>query len=107
MTIVKTRISVGFIEYIEAFAKANSLELICRHNGQHIDIEYEDNSETAVSISFMSIKHLGFENMLFDYLIRCGLDPSYIPIGKIQPKRDLKKLDEDWEKYRKEILGLK
>ena len=33
----------------------------------------EDNEEQANKIMFMSLKHLGFNNMLHDYLNKCGI----------------------------------
>ena len=66
-------------------------------------MEYEDNSDTALSITFMSVRHLGFENMLVDYLIRLGYTADQIPRGRTVIKRDMKKLEEDWQKRRTEL----
>lgn len=37
----------------------------------------EDNEEQTSKIMFMSIKHLGFNNMLHDFLNKCGIDNHY------------------------------
>jgi hypothetical protein len=54
-------------------------------------------------MSFMSIKHLGFENMLCDFLIKCNIPPSLITVGKMAVKRDMNELDKKWAEHRKAI----
>jgi hypothetical protein len=103
--IVNTQISYGYASLIETFFKANELDVIIEDMRAYpygkIVLHYEDDSETACSITFMSIRHLGFENMLCDYLIKCGISPSLIPIGQVAVKRDMEQLDKDWVKHRK------
>ena len=113
MVIVKTTISVGYMTLLDAFFKANNLEVkmtdrsaenMMRHL---INIEFEENSDTAHQITFMSYRHQGFENMLCDYLHKCGVPLEMIAVGhQPQRNRDMKKLDEAWEEYRK-TLGFK
>ncbi len=109
MIIVETHISWGYVKLIETFFKANDLEVSCQERASitqkqpQINLHYDRDSETASQITFMSIKHLGFENMLCDYLIRCDVSPGMIPIGQYREKRDLAQLDKDWEEHRKEI----
>lgn len=106
MTTVNTNISWGYLGLIETFFRANNLAVKCVERGiseRKLTLEYEDDSETALNITYMSIKHLGFENMLCDYLKRCGVPVSLIPIGNCYPKRDMKKLDQEWEEHRKKI----
>jgi len=43
--------------------------------------------------------------MLCDYLIRCGIMPARIAIGKLEIKRDMEELDKKWEEHRK-LIGL-
>lgn len=111
MTIeVKTNISYGFLELIKIFANANNLNLTLEPFGkvpglEKLKISYESDSDTAYSITMLSYKHLGFENMLFDYLQRCGVSLESIPNGRMALKRDMNKLDEEWQEYRKQ-LGL-
>jgi hypothetical protein len=109
--VINSIISYGFLDLIETFFRANNLDVKCSLRAEVsknlITMEYEDNSETALSITYMSFRHLGFENMLIDYLIRLGYSPSMISIGRTVVKRDMKKLDEDWEKYRREQLGFR
>jgi hypothetical protein len=106
--IVNTNISTGYITLIDAFAKANNLKLKLSTIDENVGnpklrITYEDNSDTAFQITFMSMRHLGFENMLCDYLIRCGVAAGLIPIGRAAVERDMKKLEQDWEERRKEL----
>lgn len=104
---VKTNISWGFVDLIEIFFKANDLAVSCSilqgDISNLITLEYENDSDTALQITYMSMKHLGFENMLCDYLKRCGYPANLISVGRTIVKRDMKKLDEDWEEKRKEL----
>lgn len=108
ITEVKTNISYGFLDLIKEFAKANNLELDFEPLGgvpglEKIKILYDSESETARNITFLSFRHLGFENMLCDYLTRCNVIPEMIPIGKVGMKRDMKKLDEEWVEHRRKL----
>ena len=109
--IIHTKISYGYFELLETFFRANNLIVTCSegepdaYNRTLTILEYEDDSDTAISITFMSVRHLGFENMLCDYLIRCGIMPSRIAIGKMEIKRDMEELDRKWEEHRK-LIGL-
>ena len=104
---VETQISYGYKELIETFFKANDLVVKIEDKSAYpfgkIILMYEDNSDTAFGITFMSVKHLGFENMLCDYLIRCGIPASLIHCGKFANKRDMKELDKQWEEHRRHI----
>jgi hypothetical protein len=106
--IVNTQISYGYKDLIDVFFKANELNVdiedMTAYPYGKVILHYEDDSETACSITFMSIKHLGFENMLCDYLIKCGISPSLIPIGKLAIKRDMNELDKEWENHKKSIM---
>ena len=105
--IVNTQISYGYVELIKTFIKANELDINVQDMTAYpfgkIILHYEDNSDTALNITFMSVKHLGLENMLCDYLIRCGIPASLIQIGKFANKRDMEELDKQWEEHRKHI----
>lgn len=107
--IVKTHISYGYATLIDTFFKANDLNVVVIEDRtgyvspKHITLEYEDNSDTALSITIMSIRHLGLENMLCDYLIRCGICPGLIGIGKFVEKRSMEELNQQWEEHRKKI----
>jgi hypothetical protein len=107
--IIESNISWGFVELLKTFFSANQLDVICEERIEQmplrsmVTLQYEDNSETAMMITFMSIRHLGFENMLCDYLTKCGVPAALIPIGKVAIKRDMKKLDQEWEERRREL----
>jgi len=113
---VDTNISWGYLPLLEIFAKANSLVLkfemyyheIGDSDGiviarEHTRISYEDDSDTAMAITCLSIKHLGFENMLCDYLIRCNVEPKMIPIGKYVMRKTPEQMEKDWQEHRKKI----
>jgi hypothetical protein len=106
LKLVETNISWGFSNLIEVFFKANNLDVKCTGRGvsnMKLTLEYEEDSDTALSITFMSVRHLGFENMLCDYLKRCGIPYELIPVGNSLPNRDMKKLDAEWEEHRKQL----
>ena len=100
---IKTTISEGYLDLLKTFAKANELDLTFNSNGQHVEIEYNDDSDTASKIMYMSIVHCGFLNMIYDYLKKCGVDMSVVSYGKIPPKRDMRELEKQWEERRKTI----
>lgn len=103
--IINTHISYGYLNLLTTFFKANELDVIIEEredpiaNSNQVTLKYEDNSDTAYNITFMSVKHLGLENMLCDFLIRCGIAPSRISIGKQDIKRDMKSLDKECDKH--------
>ncbi len=111
--IVNTHISYGHLRLINLFFKANELEVAVDEPldntdnfraVEHMVLRYEDDSDTALKITFMSMRHLGFENMLCDYLIKCGVDKSSISAGfSTDVKRNMKQLDKDWEEHRKSL----
>lgn len=105
--IVATQISYGYMSLIDIFLKANNLDVTIADKSAYphgkIDLEYVDNSETALAITMLSYKHLGFENMLCDYLIRCGIPSNLISIGKAAIKRDQKELDKECDKHLRSI----
>ena len=109
MRVVETNISWGYLPLLETFAKANSLVLKFKPWHQYKPpqeltlIEYEENSDTDITITFMSIRHLGFENMLCDYLKRCGIEHGMIPIGKIVMRKTDEQMEKDWQEHRKKI----
>ena len=113
MKVFETQISYGYKELIEVFAKANNLVLEFEKRDQaiptrcYLNVLVEENSETDLSITFMSVKHLGFENMLVDYLLRCGIEKPMIQVGSARQKRNMEELDRAWEVYRKETLGFR
>lgn len=115
--IVKTEISWGYLPLIEIFAQANKLDFVLTpyfeafeeagktivSAREYVQIEYEDGSETDVAVTYLSYKHLGLQNMLHDYLIRCNIDPRMIPIGKAVMKRDPEQLEKEWQAHKKQI----
>lgn len=113
MKIVETNISYGYLKLIEQFMDANGLDVKCeeveRSRGIHksisqINLIYDETSETALQITFMSTRHLGFENMLCDYLIRCGIPAQLIPMGSSSGvNRSMEELDRQWEEHRKKL----
>jgi hypothetical protein len=104
MKTVITDISARHYKLIEIFFNANELtplgaavgstEIDTIHtykdttaSGNEIDISYpltktvitysydEQNDECASKIAFMAMKHLGFTNMLHDFLNKCDIPP--------------------------------
>ena len=114
---VKTQISYGYKPLLEIFFKANDLTVACVERFEEVNtstttmtitnryttLVFEAGSETAEKITFMSYIHVGFENMLCDYLIRCGIMPYQISKGSYTEKRDLEELDKQWTEHRKHM----
>jgi hypothetical protein len=129
---VKTQISYGYKPLLQTFFKANDLTVACVERFEerivssgtstnvvtkevnplsgivtnarcYTTLIFQDGSETSEKITFMSYIHAGFENMLCDYLIRCGIMPNQISSGRYTEKRDLEELDRQWEEHRKHI----
>ena len=124
MTVVNTQISWGYLPLLQIFAQANSLLLKFEPyyfemesseaiapgkeskivvGRQYARITYEDNSDTALSITSLSFKHLGFENMLCDYLIRCNVQPQLIPIGQYVMRKSNEEMEKGWQEHRRKI----
>ena len=109
--ILYSKISWGHLELLEIFFKANNLDVTCLMNTikslPQVDFYYEDDSDTAMTLTFMGVRHLGIENMLCDYLINCGVPRFNIAgggsSGNRPVKRDMKKLDQEWEEHKKKI----
>lgn len=108
---IETHISWGYVELIKIFFTANNLDVKCTERltssiTTHINLEFVDDSDTALSITMMSYRHLGFENMLCDYLRRTGVPLAMISTGRQAIKRDMAQVDKDWENHRK-LIGLR
>lgn len=111
---VETNISYGYLPLIQIFADANNLNLKFepRHKESEdshyptqelLDIIFEENSDTDITITFMSVKNLGFENMLCDYLKRCNVDYTMIPIGKAVMRKSDEQMEKEWQEHKKKI----
>jgi len=82
MKIIETEIPADHLELITIFLKANELDadIFCEIdrnlNRQTIKISYNEKNEDLCSkITYMSLRHLGFLNMLDDFLLKCGVEP--------------------------------
>jgi hypothetical protein len=107
---IETGISWGYRNFLETFFKANDLKVELEERledqpvRQHTTLYYEENSDTAYAITFMSTRHLGFENMLCDYLIKCGIPQELISIGQVVVKnRNMAEVEKQWLEHRKKI----
>jgi hypothetical protein len=106
--IVETNISYGYVSLLNTFFEANELNVVCEESDkQTTTLKFDDNSDTALKITLMSCRHMGFENMLCDYLINCGVPAPSIPIGKAAVKRDMAELERKWQEHRKTLSYLR
>lgn len=110
MVKVETNIAWALVELLKTFFKANELQVTCEERVEEAKgkilttLYYEPHSDTAYSITFMSTRHLGFENMLVDYLKRCGIPLQNISIGhQVRQRRDMDELDRQWLEHKKKI----
>jgi hypothetical protein len=100
MKTLETHFGAEHMALLEIFFKANKLENVKLseyhrpYNGEnhkYIEISWDDNSETGVQISFMSVVHMGFLNMLDDFLLKCGVDVQNIGAEsfRVQKRREV------------------
>ena len=104
MKTIKTNLSIEHLELIKIFFEASKLPnvIIGEYNKilkdvshKMIDIMYDDEDvETAGQITYMSLVHAGLQNMLDDYLMKCG-----VSVWDLQPKtireQELKEKEEE------------
>jgi hypothetical protein len=91
MRTIETELPADHLELITVFLKANELdadiscEIDRNLNQQTIKISYnEENEDLCSKITYMSLRHLGFLNMLDDFLLKCGVEPYRLrhPVSK-------------------------
>lgn len=107
---IETHISWAYSDLITTFMKANNLDVsvLQRDVVPFPMINLSPMSPIAEQdLTFFGYKHLGIENMLCDYLKKCGISPEAMNKHMYTPKRNPKELDEQWETYRKEKLGFR
>jgi hypothetical protein len=88
MVIVETSIDIAHLELIKIFFQANDLIVVLDTVYKpfpnrtvelpYISIKYDNDGETAVKLSYMAMVHSGFNNMLEDYLLKCGISARHI-----------------------------
>lgn len=100
---VITDISYGYVSLVEAFCKANELDVTLSSVGftrPKVQVTYKKGSDTEFQLSFMSTKHLGLNNMLCDFVMRCGIPAMQVQIGQIGVKSAT---DEDVDEHLRRI----
>jgi hypothetical protein len=78
---LQTHFGVEHSALLEIFFKANKLDVKIseyhyrynERNHKYIELVWDDTSETGVQISYMSMVHMGFLNMLDDFLLKCNV----------------------------------
>jgi len=82
MKVIKTQLPVMHIDLVKIFLDANKLDIEVSHytSGYHnlISLEYAVNEELENKMTYMSIKHSGFLNMIDDFLLKCGVYPEHL-----------------------------
>lgn len=72
---VPTNISWGFMGLLNTFSSHTSAVTFTMSQTRKV-LQYvynENNDEQISKLMLMSIRHLGFNNMLHDYLNKCGV----------------------------------
>ena len=121
---IKTRIFNSNKALIDIFIQANGLEglnsnpWIEKHcieelytfTYEFMEFSFFEDSAVAQKISYMSLVHAGFENMLVDFLLKCNvsIDDITPPDVEIDKKKKYeewrrKNLDKDWEEHKKKL----
>ena len=109
--LIQTTLRAEHIELIKIFFKANELKDVVIGTCDKtiggsihlvITIEYDDESDSAQKISYMSLIHSGFQNMLDSYLICCGVSPFELNPSELKEKVTDRELEAHFKK-----IGLK
>jgi hypothetical protein len=105
--ILETRISFGHESLLWTFFDANNLKVqIVRrkaHPVDKIDLYYDEESDTAQELMFMGLVHSGIENMLDDYLIKCGVRPDLINTFVARREMTDDMLEKKWQEHKKKL----
>lgn len=130
----KSRILEAHLELIKIFFEANDLKDVYinvyketyfdgtenEETYRMLSFSFYQETETAEKITYMAMRHAGFLNMLYDYLLKCNLnifdiepDPERDKNVKEQARRTKKleeeqqerkrNLDKDFEEHMKKI----
>lgn len=104
MSIIQTELSIKHLELIKIFFEANDMpDAVVRQYDKQIGAFYHpmieiycSSEDTETNITFMAMKHMGFKNMLDDYLMKCGVDhwnlePDSVKIQRAQEEAQIKK----------------
>ena len=109
MKTIVTCISEGYIPLIKTFCEANELDIeigtiktnqFSYGSVPKITLAYDEFSDSADTLAFLALKHCSVENMLCDYLKRCGISENTFNFGKV-PIRSA--TDKDYEEYKKSL----
>lgn len=122
-TEIKSRILESHLELVRIFFEANELKdiyITTYKETYYVGTEDEETykllifsfyqgTETAEKITYMAMRHSGFLNMIYDYLLRCNLDIFDIEPDPEQDKRikeeirRTKKLEKEQQERRKNL----
>lgn len=109
---VESTLCISHEELINTFIRACELDdLVVQHDKMKVNSQLHDvlsfqcnNPETESKITFMSIRHSGFLNMLDDYLLRCGVPPDALQPAsyhrQLQSERESEQTEQFMESYR-------
>jgi len=110
--IVETDLSNAHLELVRIFFTANELDRVYVNEYQKnirgmthvmLQLSWDDNDEeTASKITYMAIVHLGINNMLDDYLMKCGVDVWHLPPASIKAqerKEQQEQKDKEFNEY--------
>jgi hypothetical protein len=111
MKTIQTNLSTDHLELIKIFFEANELPNVRIYaydkqmgmfSHRMIEVSYDDqDGETGEKITYMSMVHAGFCNMLDDFLMKCGVD-----VWKLAPKtikeQELKEKEEERDRKMQE-----
>ena len=110
---IRTELVQDHKALIEVFLKANELTSVklqtyekveWDHTFHLLKLIYDNDSEDALKLSYMSLVHMGIPNMLDDFLLKCGVPVKTLnPVKPTPGKRDMAELDRQWEEHRKKI----
>lgn len=106
---IETVISWGYMPLLDIFGKANTLvwkfekRVQDEPSREFITILYDEGSDTEMTLTYLALRHLGIENMLCDYLMKCGIDPQMISIGQFVMRKSPEEIEKGWQEHRRKI----
>jgi hypothetical protein len=111
--IIKTEIAVLHKELIKIFFQANNLvdteilEVLYEENDKKYPVLeivcHDDNDDSTQMLTLLGLRNYGVQNMLDDFLIRCGVHPREIkPYNLVRDREDYE-VNQKFEEFYKKI----
>lgn len=113
--IIDTQISFDHLELIKIFIEANDLDGVVAYPQDlnirgviHRVISVKSLDEDSnVKLTFLGIRHSGVINMLYDYLLKCGVSPDRISPPTIHRQLQSEREEKQNEEFMAHLTKIK